>query len=88
MVSFFHRVSWNKGKPVVLSAGMSDFLENKAVSEILIKSYKILVCFSRSIACTEYSGTVQPVFLLIPCIRFVPMPLTRIQQQHLLGLAL
>ena len=73
----FHRVSWNEGKQVVLSAEMSDFLENKAVSEILIKSYKILVCFSRSIACTEYSGTVQPVFLLIPCIRFVPMLLTR-----------
>ena len=80
----FHRVSWNEGKQVVLSAGMSDFQENKAVSEILIKSYRILVCFSRSIACTEYSGTVQPVFLLIPCIRFVPMFLTRIQQQHLL----
>ena len=52
----FHRVSWNEGKQVVLSAGMSDFLENKAVSEILIKSYRILVCFSRNIACTEYSG--------------------------------
>ena len=53
MVSFFHRVSWNEGKHVVSSAGMSNFLENKAVSEILIKSYRILDCFSRSIACNE-----------------------------------
>ena len=58
MVSFFHPVSWNEGKHIVLSAGMSDFLENKAVSQILIKSYRILVCFSWSIACTEYSGIV------------------------------
>ena len=58
MVSFFHRVSWNEGKHVVLSAGMSDFQENKAVSQILIKSYRILVCFSWSIACIEYSGIV------------------------------